>query len=396
MLFDVQNTQNYAERLRIKRVRERRCEGVLDNAKQRKFRRCYMILRGRYMKILLCSHEMSYTGAPRSLKLMAGVLKEAGYDVTVWSLREGSFKKEFEMEGFVVRTISFPEMVSDELAETIGQFSVVIANTIFCAAFAQYAGKYTKAILYVREAQNLPQLISDCNLNEIDLLNAEHIVCVSEYAKTFLEERYGIYNATVIHNFVEDVYAKKDCKYKNKKVVDFLVSGTLEPRKGQKIAVEALNLLPKFERKKMRLHLVGPMPEWATEYQSELCLNTENRLIYHGEIQEREILLELYKSMDVILIPSLDESCSLVALEAAMLGKAMLLTENVGAKYLVDCECIVKTKDSQNLSLKMLKCIKKPKLLREIGARNRQRYLELGTKEKYRESIERYLFHVLQ
>lgn len=344
---------------------------------------------------MLCSHEMSYTGAPRSLKLMAGVLKEAGYDVTVWSLRDGSFKKEFEMEGFIVRVLSFPEMEPDELAESIGQFSVVIANTIFCAAFAQYARKYTKVILYIREAQNLPQLISDCNLNEIDLLTAEHIVCVSEYAKTFLEERYGIHNATVIHNFVEDVYSEKDYRYKNEKIIDFLVSGTLEPRKGQKLAVEALNLLPKFGKKRVRLHFVGPMPEWAVEYQRELCMNTEDRIIYHGEIQERKVLLKFYESMDVFLIPSVDESCSLVALEAAMLGKTILLTENVGAKYLVDCDCIVKTKDSKDLSLKMLKCIKKPKLLREIGARNRQRYLEAGTKEKYRENIESYLLQVL-
>ena len=35
-------------------------------------------------KALLVSHEMSYTGAPRSLLQMAGILKENGYCVSVW------------------------------------------------------------------------------------------------------------------------------------------------------------------------------------------------------------------------------------------------------------------------------------------------------------------------
>lgn len=364
-----------------------------------------------YNRILLISHEMTYTGAPGSLLRMAEILREEGFKVEVWTLQAGEFMEEFEKAGIGVKAVSFPEEASEKTTRRIQNFDLVIANTIFCAAFARYAARYTNTVLYIREAQNLPQLIADCGLNEMDLIRAEHVVCVSEYAKTFLRERYQLQDITVIPNFVEDVYCKSDSRMpkacffrrksffsgdKSQRTIDFLVAGTIEPRKGQKIAAEAFELLPEAERKRARLHFVGPMPEWAAGYQERLCLDSDEKIIYHGEIRDRKMLMKFYESMDVILIPSLDESCSLVALEGAMLGKAMLLTENVGAKYLVDAECIVKTNDSVALCKKMLECIRNPKLLKELGDRNRSRYLEWGTGEKYRRNIKTYLSKIIQ
>lgn len=370
-------------------------------------------------RILLVSHEMTYTGAPRSLLQMAEILQGEGFRVEVWTLQAGEFGKEFEKAGIEVKEAAFPEKASERMAQRLRTFDLVIANTIFCAAFASYAKRYTETVLYIREAQNIPQLLVDCGLNEMDIKKAEHIVCVSGYAETFLKNQYGLHDITVIPNFVEDVYCKKDNKNKvtsifsgsgksspcrkdflaeenAKKVIDFLVAGTIEPRKGQKIAVEAFELLPEAERRRARLHLVGAMPEWASGYQKSLCIGADAGIIYHGEIRERKKLMKLYDSMDVILVPSLDESCSLVALEAAMLGKAILLTENVGAKYLVDKACIVKTNDSKALSERMLACIRKPDLTGELGSGNRKRYLEWGTREKCRQNIKAYLAGIMR
>lgn len=370
-------------------------------------------------RILLVSHEMTYTGAPRSLLGMAEILRGEGFIVEVWTLQPGVFMKEFEKAGIEVKTVSFPESASENMTCRIRDYDLVIANTIFCAAFAGYAGRYTATVLYIREAQNIPGLIADCGLNETDIKRAEHIVCVSGYAEAFLRNQYRLQDVTVIPNFVEDVYGENNTGNKNasiysktgrrpfnrraplpdkrtNEVTDFLVAGTIEPRKGQEMAVEAFFLLPEAEKSRARLHLVGAMPEWASGYQKKLCLECDDRIIYHGEIRERKRLLKLYESMDVILVPSLDESCSLVVLEAAMLGKAILLTENVGAKYLVEPECIVKTNDSAALSAKMLECIQNPEMLKKLGDRNRSRYLEWGTREKYQQNIKAYLTRILQ
>ena len=43
-------------------------------------------------KILFISHEMSYTGAPRSLLRMCRVAKSLGYVPTVWTMCSGPFE----------------------------------------------------------------------------------------------------------------------------------------------------------------------------------------------------------------------------------------------------------------------------------------------------------------
>ena len=64
-------------------------------------------------------------------------------------------------------------------------------------------------------------------------------------------------------------------------------------------------------------------------------IDDDDTIFYHGEIQNRDELIEFYKEMDVIIVASRDESCSLVALEAAMMGKVLIVSQNVGAQYLV-------------------------------------------------------------
>ena len=343
-------------------------------------------------KILLVSHEMSYTGAPASLLKIAKLLKKDDFEVEVWSLKDGNFNREFRREGMEVKVIDFPQNVSEALSKKIESFDIVIANTVFCAAFAQYAQQFSNTILYIREAGNTAQLIRDCGLEERNLTKAAHIVCVSEYARQCLEKEYGRQDIAVIPNFVEDEYIEGRRKKSEKKreTVDFLVSGTLEPRKGQDIAVNAYRLLEQKERERCRLHIVGRTPEWAIEYQNKLRLK-EDGIVYHGEIRDRKELLSLYSSMDAILVPSWDESCSLVALEACMLGKAVFLTENTGAKYLVDTSCIVKTGDSRILKEKMVDAINNPQWLQEMGAYNRKTYLENASEELYRKKFREYL-----
>lgn len=359
-------------------------------------------------KILLVSHDMSYTGSPRSLLQMAKILKKAEYCVSVWTLKQGQFAEEFQELNIEVKQIDFPNIVSEQFAQELKEFQVVIANTIFTASFARYAQKYARTILYIREAQNIPELIESCNLDESDILSISNLVCVSEYAEEFIKKRYKLENIAVIHNYVEDEFREKN-KYKNllnskkqTQEINFLVSGTLEPRKGQDIAINAFKQLLDEDGKKCYLHLVGAMPEWAADYQKCLELGSENRIVYHGEIHDRIRLLELYEKMDVVLIPSTDESCSLVALEAAMLEKAIILTENVGAKYLVDSNCIVPVGDSKRLKEKMYEYICNSKKISEDGQENRRIYLEKATEKhyatdflKYIEKIEQQSFHTL-
>ena len=62
--------------------------------------------------ILLITHELSYTGAPRCLYNLAKCLLEEGYSVSVWSLETGEFFHEFVSLGLEITYIKSEEFKS--------------------------------------------------------------------------------------------------------------------------------------------------------------------------------------------------------------------------------------------------------------------------------------------
>lgn len=341
--------------------------------------------------ILLVNYEMSYTGSPRALLNLAIALRELKYEVDVWTLNEGPFEKEFADNGFFVKKMKFPEDASPELEEEVKNYTYVIANTVFCASFASYAKQFTETILYIMEAKNLSQLIADCSLNVDDIVNANYILCVSEYAKKSIMDVFEVKKIDVIPNFVEQWKRKKKNEL-SRDVIRFLVSGTVEFRKGQEIVEEAFLMLPQELQQKAELHFIGPTPEWSVDYQSMLYMRQTDRIVFHKEIHDKDKLFEFYNSMNVIIVASRDESCSLVALEAAMLGKALLVTENTGAKYVVANDlCILPTSDVKRLMEKMQEYILNPDLCQKEGKMNHKKYLKYGTRSFFMKKLKKYL-----
>lgn len=301
------------------------------------------------MKILLLSHEMTYTGAPNSLLNMARLLRSKGWRISVRTLVEGSFSHEFTKYGFRVHLLN-ENMSSEECKKLASQYRLIICNTVFCAKIACKLQQCVKTILLIREAENLPEILEKCHIDEGYLRNAKNIVCVSEYAEKFITKTYSPERLWVLHNFLLTPFFHSPSENKvhgNK--VRFLIAATLEKRKGIAIAVEAIKMLPKHISEQLILEIAGRKPDWAWEYWMNLIPENDQRFKYLGEVTGGK--KRLFKRANVIVVPSLDEACSLTALEGAMFGKPLIVTENVGAKYLAKgCGFVVKTGSPEELS----------------------------------------------
>lgn len=332
------------------------------------------------MRILLVSHEMTYTGAPNSLLNIALLLRSNGWEVTVKTLTGGNFSAEFEKRGFPTAVVSSDTC---DFAALPQAYDVVIANTVFCGEFALKAQRFLPTYLYIREGENLKDIIRDCNLKNEFISSAKRLICVSRYARDFIQSNYAVRELSVLHNFLyEEKYVEPAANTVHDGVVRFLIAATVEERKGIAVALEAVRLLPRAQRKKMRLHIAGRKPQWAREFWKKLDLNAES-VIYHGEIADKREMDRLYGSANVVVVPSFDEACSLTALEGAKHGKALIVTENTGAKYMVSGNgLIVKTGSSKALAGAfeyMLSCGR----LEELGKRSYENFLNTSAKEIY-------------
>lgn len=333
-------------------------------------------------KILLLSHEMTYTGAPNSLLNMARLLRSKGWTVTVMTLVNGKFSREYLRRGFRVRW--FDEGASAEAhRELASQYDLVVCNTVFCAKTACRLQEYVKTILLIREAEDLPEILKECRIDEGYIRNAENVVCVSEYAARFIEKTYSPRRLRVLHNFLmtPPFYHPSANKIRGGKV-HFLIAATLEKRKGIDVAVKAVKSLPKEISSQLVLDIAGRKPEWSRKFWEKLIPENDSRFVYHGEVTLGK--KRLFKRANAVLVPSLDESCSLTALEGGMFGKPLIVTENVGAKYLTDGSgFVVKTGDAGELAKAIKFFVLHKDELNTAGKICYKRFLETSAKDVY-------------
>lgn len=343
--------------------------------------------------ILVAIPELSYTGALFSAKRICRVLLENGCEVAVWSHKEGAFEKEFVKLDIKPRIISsnyiyYNENVEDELKE----YDLLIANTINTYALADKAKNIIPTIWYIHEAQNLPEMFFLKDVRKyFAFMRAEKIYVVSEYAAEFIKKNYHL-EVCVVWNCVEDEAAKyRRTNTEGNPKIKFLALGTIEPRKAFEIFLKAYIGLTAEEKAQCEVHFAGGLLENFKDYYIPLLdlADREEGIFYHGEIQERNRLLQLMADSDVIVVPSKDESCSLVALEAAMMSKPLIISENIGARYVVTAKngWIFETGNTERLREIYREVLMKRNCLRDMGTCSRGMYLKTSTYEIYKKSI---------
>ena len=347
-------------------------------------------------KILLVIHELTYSGSPRSTLNMAIVLRNIYSTVEIWALEDGGFKEELSNYGFDVKIVDEP-LAFIPLEERLKAFDLVIANTIFCYEFAYMAQAYVKTILYIREAKNISEIIKNHNINASLIRKINYIICISDYAYHYIRqyhEKSGLY---VVYNYVEDKKWKLRL-HRPRFEIFMLMAGTLEYRKGFDVVLQAFEMLENKKKDRIKLFVMGREVLWDKEYGQYIIEHPDS--IYLGEIKDEKAKYQLYSKMHFIIIPSRDEACSLVALESAMLGKSLIISDNVGAKYLVNNKngYIYTTEKPIELANIFEKILQDDflKLHCKIkGYYSRKKYIKYGTKKKYQSCLREVLSEIL-
>ena len=337
-------------------------------------------------KLLFVSQEMTYTGSPNSLLRMARVASKF-YNVSVLSFEKGPFQEEFKKSGFDVYVCNKDELSKPYVQEYILSHDFCIANTIGTSDFVKLYKEKIPVYWYIREAHNLTSYHKG---RQNVLQGYKNVWCVSEYAKEFIDKNFKT-NAVVCHNAVEDKYTTS----KATGPIKILFSGTLSGRKGLDTLVQAWKRIHE-SYPKVELLIAGRILESFQKFCDEHLGGAldEKNIHYIGEIRDRAKYFDLLSSVDIVAVPSRDESCSLVALEAAMMSKTLLVSKNVGAKYICgdNEEQIFNTGDADDLAIKLQSLIELGRTeLEKVGDLNRKRYLEDSTFEAYSKRFEKLL-----
>ena len=333
-------------------------------------------------KALIILPELSNTGAPNSGYNMSLALRKIGLHPIVISKSDGLMRKRFDEAGI-------PIYLSNRVDDYImwaKQVDICIINTSMLYEIALETQKYVYTILIIREARSIGEFadIFKCSLDRI--AQVENVLTVSEYARAEVKNILGI-DSRVLHNFVPDLsYLKKQSLIKGEEtIVRFGILGTIEPRKGIEVCVNAFAMC-KYE-KKMKLVVAGRLLDWQTEYWEKVLSKIDilDNVTYFGEINTIAEKVDFYNNVDVIIVASEDESCSLVALEAASMGKFLILSQNVGAKYIIGKinGFIFKTGNENDLYENLKKIYYMRHIIRFVGNFSRIKYKKYASEKHY-------------
>lgn len=337
--------------------------------------------------VLLVTHELSITGAPMVLLEAAKILCNQNFSVFLVSFCDGPLRVEFEKLGIRIVIGRLYKSDPDSIRRISHGFDIILANTVMCALWIKHTSLPSERIIWwLHESEGISRLVQENpQVFEEALIAASNVYVVSEYARRFVEKYCspGIINLGISDNFdAEDRVGAVSDLHKT----SIAVVGTFCHRKNQELVFKALKLMSASSLAKLELIFVGQKKGRYYKSLIRVLKNEKLPVFFTGEILDITEKWRLFADIDIFCVPSRDESCSLVVLEAFMLAKPVVISDKVGARYLVEPGkngFIFQNDNAESLKNILEYLIEEPRLLAELGQSARDTYLEKATLEQF-------------
>ena len=290
--------------------------------------------------ILLISHDLTPSGAPRALLELAKILKSAGEKLFVIALKGGELKKNFKELKIPVLTVKEKKIL--KFIFLLRFFKLIICNTIVThKVVKKLSDKKFNVLWWLHEAwlfEDMMQKKSEEKRKEyIDAISScKQIYCVSEYSKSFFEKYNS--NVKVLNLYVEDVYKKfENVQKKENGKLNILYVGEFHPVKGQDRFLDYFSKLDSEIKKKIKVEFVGgrPYKDYLDTLKEKVTPDMDVEFL--PQVTHSEIIQKL-KESDVFALFSRGDSFSIATAEAMMTDIPVIISEEVGIKNIVEEE----------------------------------------------------------
>ncbi len=284
--------------------------------------------------IVLVSHDLSASGAPKIVLEIAEILLAAGYQVIVAAPGEGVLRDQFVALGasvVIAGNILDPTSAILRLLAELGD--VAICNTVVTAGAVRGLGSVIPTFWYLHEVTLLADMLAlDNDLAAIFAVPHEiwsGSELTAELVRPFRADVEVVpYGLTPL---VEDVVAIEPTG-----PARIGIFGSLEGRKGQDLAVEAVNLLAPSVRDSLHLSLYGRVLDKTLAAGIADRLRDLPMVCQAGELDTKSYVAAML-GCDAVLVPSRSDTLPLVSLDALGAGRLLLCTHTTGTSaYLID------------------------------------------------------------
>jgi glycosyltransferase involved in cell wall biosynthesis len=281
-------------------------------------------------RVLLVSHDLSATGAPSMLLEVAKALERSGITVVVTSPLQGPLASAYLELGVPVVVDGEILERPERAARCFRGFDVVAVNTVLgwrSILAADALG--TPTVWFVHEPRFGVKMLAEAGSDIRRVLHAAGRIVFPSHATAELYERYGDAARHRIVNYgipdaareagTEPAFDAGDDRFHIAHV------GSVEPRKGAHVLVDAVRHLPTDTAKRVRVMLVGRPhdPDYVAKLAEEIRALPNVTLV--GEKRRPDTLAHIRDS-DLLVCTSTDEATPVVLFEAMALGTPFVTT----------------------------------------------------------------------
>jgi GT2 family glycosyltransferase/SAM-dependent methyltransferase len=342
--------------------------------------------------VLVVTHDLSGSGAPMVAYLAARQLLRTGAFPVIAAPEDGPMREQFIALGIPVIIDSLLLTRHESVLKLARNFDLVLANTVACWPIVyQMLDEAVPVMWYLHESHLLTDMARDNPLVATTLRKARNIYAGSERAATFCQPfNSGV--TTMLYG-VPDIDTLPKAPPLATDTLVFSVFGTIEPRKGQDVFVEAVRLLAARGIGKAQFRVVGRTldADWVAALKQQAADLPD--LVFYGGVNHDEYLT-LMRASHVVVCPSRDDTLPLVTLDALCLGKALILTSTTGTSAFMTSGMdgyIVPKEDAQALADSMQALIDDPASLGLVGPQARATFLRNFSEQQF---AQRFVQHV--
>ncbi len=274
--------------------------------------------------ILLISHELSRTGAPLQMLELSSALLRLGYQPFVYSLSEGDLIGDYMDMGVPVISGIGPAENAEWLTELASLSDIIFVNTLLLAEYIRFLTSLNKQLFWwIHESTYLFKDKYCIDIPETPLLT---ILAASDKTSDHIA-RYLKRNAKVLNVCAEDYgISEKRCGYKTV----FLWAGFLDFNKAPEVLLEAITNLSSDYMSRAEFFIFGQSRR-KNEYSEmvERFTSGFSNIHFMNAVDHNEFM-HVMDEVDAVIVSSLEETTSMVAVEGLMMGKTVICSDGCG------------------------------------------------------------------
>lgn len=337
-------------------------------------------------KILLVSHEFSRTGAPMACLMLAKTIKKIfGEPPVVMGCSDGPFRQDFEDAGIKTFLIGELPFFKDDLKNFLDSFDLIIVNSVSFLFFDVINNVSVPVVWWNHEVLDMKS-VKILNMDKF-LLSLKEVWFVSPLLEDFLKEHFPqVQRRFFPYGIPIEQLPERQIK---RSLLNFLLVGSIEKRKGIHIFIDAISALPEKMREKCSFKIIGKVMEQGY-YKKMLDRASGIKELDILPPVSHDELLQYYADCDVVVSSSIVDPFPIVITEGFMHSKLCLFPDAIGQALLVEDKknaVLFKTGDAIDLKNKIEDIVLNFEKYQNIAKEGRKIYEDYFSMEKFSENV---------